>query len=126
MQRRKRPRGSIEELASGSLRVSVYAGIDPVTKRRHYLREVVPAGPKSEAEATRVLRRLANQVDDQHAQETLRTAFFVGGGALVAGGAVLFLLSGPKTEGKGATTATTRLAPIASAHELGLGLRGAF
>ncbi|MCH6171118.1 hypothetical protein [Pseudonocardia alaniniphila] len=35
--RQKRPRGSIEELPSGSLRVSVYTGIDAVTKRRHYL-----------------------------------------------------------------------------------------
>jgi integrase len=70
VQRRKRPRGSIQELGSGSLRVSVYAGIDPVTKRRHYLREVVPAGPKAEAEADRVLRWLANQVDERRHPRT--------------------------------------------------------
>jgi integrase len=73
VQRRKRPRGSIEELASGSLRVSVYAGIDPVTKRRHYLREVVPAGPKAEAEADKVMRRLANQVDERRHPRTSAT-----------------------------------------------------
>jgi hypothetical protein len=29
--------------------VRVYAGIDPVTKRRHDLTEVVPAGPRAAA-----------------------------------------------------------------------------
>lgn len=42
-------RGSIEELPSGALRVSVYAGIDPLTRRRHYLKEIVPAGPAAAA-----------------------------------------------------------------------------
>ena len=37
--RAERSRGSIETLPSGALRVKVYAGIDPVTKRRHYLTE---------------------------------------------------------------------------------------
>ena len=49
VRRRKRSRGSVQELPSGSLRVSVYAGIDPVSHRRHYLREVVPPGPGSAA-----------------------------------------------------------------------------
>ena len=44
--RRKRQRGYIEELKSGALRVKVYAGRDPVSKRDVYLSEVVPAGPK--------------------------------------------------------------------------------
>jgi len=48
-----RARGNIEELRSGALRVRVYAGIDPVTKKRHNLIEVVPPGPK----AWRRLRR---------------------------------------------------------------------
>ncbi len=52
-------------LPSGALRVAVYAGLDPITGRRHYLREVVPAGPRAEAEADRVIRRLAGQVDEQ-------------------------------------------------------------
>lgn len=71
--RRKRQRGSIEELSSGSLRVSVYAGIDPVTKRRHYLREIVPAGPKAAAEAEKVMRRLAGQVDEHRQPRTNAT-----------------------------------------------------
>lgn len=44
---RKRTRGEIETLPSGSLRVRVYAGIDPVSKRRHYLTETIPAGPNA-------------------------------------------------------------------------------
>ncbi|MDT7621644.1 MAG: integrase [Pseudonocardiales bacterium] len=42
--RRTRQRGNVEEFASGALRVRVYAGIDPVTKQPHYLRETIPAG----------------------------------------------------------------------------------
>ncbi len=38
-------RGEIEALPSGSLRVRVYAGIDPVSKKRNYLVETIPAGP---------------------------------------------------------------------------------
>ena len=33
-----RQRGEIETLASGSLRVKVYAGVDPLSGRRLYLR----------------------------------------------------------------------------------------
>lgn len=36
--------GSIDELPSGALRVHVYAGTDPVSKRRLDLTEVVPPG----------------------------------------------------------------------------------
>lgn len=71
--RRRRPRGNVEELPSGALRVSVYAGIDPLTKRRHYLRETVPAGPGAQAEAEKVLRRLAGQVDEQRNPRTSAT-----------------------------------------------------
>ena len=39
-----RAKGNIETLASGALRVRVYAGQDPVTKKRHSLIEVVPPG----------------------------------------------------------------------------------
>lgn len=56
----RRQRGSVEQLPSGALRVAVYAGIDSVSGRRHYLREVVPAGPAAAAEAQRVMRRLAD------------------------------------------------------------------
>lgn len=68
-----RSRGRVETLPSGSLRVSVYAGTDPVTKRRHYLREVVPAGPKAPKEAQKVLRRLANQIDERQNPRTAAT-----------------------------------------------------
>lgn len=33
----RRTKGSIDSLPSCALRVAVYTGIDPVTKRRHYL-----------------------------------------------------------------------------------------
>jgi integrase len=54
--KRRRSRGEIEQLPSGSLRVRVYAGIDPITGRRHYLREVVPAGSRAAREAEKVER----------------------------------------------------------------------
>jgi len=63
--RRRRSRGGLERLPSGALRVVVYAGTDPLTGRRHYLREVVPAGPKAGAEADKVMRRLTAEVDER-------------------------------------------------------------
>ena len=51
----------------------VYAGIDPLTKKRNYLTEVVPAGPKAEAEAERVRTRLLNQVDERRNPRTRAT-----------------------------------------------------
>ena len=71
--RRKRQPGSIEELPSGALRVTVYAGIDPVTKRRHRLRELVPAGADAWSEAEKVLRRLGKQVDERRHPKTNAT-----------------------------------------------------
>ena len=53
--------------------MSVYAGIDPVSKQRHYLREVVSAGPKAIAEAEEVARRLAGQVDERRHPRTTAT-----------------------------------------------------
>lgn len=69
----RRHRGSVEELPSGALRASVYAGIDPVAKRRHYLREVIPASPAARNEAEKALRRLANQVDERRNPRTNTT-----------------------------------------------------
>jgi integrase len=69
----RRSRGGIDTLPSGAIRVRVYAGIDPLTKRRNYLTEVVPAGPKAEAEAERVRTRLLNQVDEQRNPRTRAT-----------------------------------------------------
>jgi hypothetical protein len=71
--RRGRQRGQVEQLPNGSLRVTVYAGVDPLTKRRYYLREVIPAGPNASAEAEKVLRRLAVQVDEKWNPRTTAT-----------------------------------------------------
>lgn len=62
---RDRQRGSIRVLPSKSLQVRVYAGHDPLTGRRHYLTEVVKAGPSAAAEAERVRTRLQNEVDER-------------------------------------------------------------
>jgi integrase len=70
MGRRKRQRGTIGELASGALRVRVYAGTDPVTKRRHDLVEVIPPGPKAAALAEAARTRLQSQVDEQRNPRT--------------------------------------------------------
>ena len=51
----------------------MYAGQNPVTKQRHYLREVVPAGPKSAAQAEKVRTRLLSEVDDQRNARTNAT-----------------------------------------------------
>jgi integrase len=59
----RRPRGEVEELPSGALRVRVHAGIDPVTKKRHRLEEIVPAGPKAAARAEKVRTKLLAEVD---------------------------------------------------------------
>jgi integrase len=68
-----RQRGRIEELPSGSLRVKVYAGTDPVTGKRNDLTEVVPAGHKAEREAQKALTRLLNQLDEQRNPRTRAT-----------------------------------------------------
>lgn len=68
-----RPRGSIERRGN-SLRVQVYAGVDPLTGKRLYLRE----STTDEKEAERILTRLTAQVDEQrHAKTrgTVRAAF---------------------------------------------------
>jgi hypothetical protein len=56
-----------------ALRVAVYAGVDPITKKRHYLQETVPAGPKAGATAEKVRTRLLKQVDDRQAPRTNAT-----------------------------------------------------
>jgi integrase len=70
---RRRARGRVETLPSGSLRVKVYAGIDPVSKRKHYLLETVPAGPKAADTAERVRTRLLAQVDERRSPRTKAT-----------------------------------------------------
>ena len=70
---RRRQRGTIETLPSGSLRVKVYAGYDPLTGRRHYLTEVIPAGPRVAAEAEKARTRLQHQVDERRNPRTRST-----------------------------------------------------
>lgn len=65
--RRHRSRGSIDTLPSGALRVRVYAGVDPLTRRRRDLVEIIPAGPTAAKKAERVRIRLLNQVDESRA-----------------------------------------------------------
>jgi integrase len=71
--KRSRTRGSIDTLPSGALRVRVYAGRDPLTKRDHYLVEIVPPGPKAAAEAEKMRTRLLSQVDEQRSPRTRAT-----------------------------------------------------
>jgi integrase len=47
-------RGAIDTLPSGALRVRVYAGIDPLTRQRHYLTGIVPPGRQAAAQAEKV------------------------------------------------------------------------
>ena len=68
-----RERGEIEILSSGSLRVKVYAGIDPLSGKRHYLTETVPAGPRALAAAKKARTRLIGQVDEQRNPRTRAT-----------------------------------------------------
>jgi hypothetical protein len=70
---RKRGRGEIETLPNGSLRVRVYAGIDPVSKKKHYLVETVPSGPAAAREAEKVRTRLLAHVDERRNRRTRAT-----------------------------------------------------
>lgn len=68
-----RSRGLIDRLPSGSLRVRVFAGYDPVTKKRHYLSETVtPRVNEQETlrEAEKVRTRLLNRVDERRSSRT--------------------------------------------------------
>jgi integrase len=63
----------VETLPSGSLRVRVYAGVDPVSKKRNYLVETVPAGPTAAREAEKVRVRFLAQVDERRNPRTKAT-----------------------------------------------------
>jgi hypothetical protein len=60
---RKRPRGTITQLPSGSFRVKVYAGVDAITGQPHYLRETA----RTPTEAEKVRTRLLSAVDERRA-----------------------------------------------------------
>src|SRR4051812_27914782 len=68
-----RARGNIEELPSGALRVRVYAGVDPVTKKRHNLLEVVPPGPRAWREAEKIRDRFLHEVAERRNPRTSAT-----------------------------------------------------
>jgi hypothetical protein len=55
------------------LRVQVYAGLDPVTKKRYYLMETIPSGPKAAAAAEKARTRLLAEVDQRRAPRTRAT-----------------------------------------------------
>jgi len=61
---RVRPRGNIETLASGSLRVRVFAGTDVLSGQDLYLKQTVPAGPQARRQAQRLRGELLRQVAD--------------------------------------------------------------
>ena len=61
-----RQRGHIEERAGGSFCVSVYAGLDPLTHKRRYLRETA----STRRDAQKALTRLQTQVDDRRHPRT--------------------------------------------------------
>jgi hypothetical protein len=70
---RKRTRGEIETLPSGSLRVRICAGIDPVSKKRHDLTETIPPGPRAAAEAEKVRARFLSEVAERRNPRTRAT-----------------------------------------------------
>lgn len=72
-QRRKSQRGNFEVLGSGAIRVRVYAGVDPLTGRDHYLKTTIPAGPDALDAAERERVRLLSQVDEGRNPRTKAT-----------------------------------------------------
>ena len=53
--------------------MKVYVGIDPVTKKRLYLEETIPAGPRAAKEAEKARTRLLAQVDERRNPRTRAT-----------------------------------------------------
>ncbi|MGX7825730.1 tyrosine-type recombinase/integrase [Actinokineospora sp. 24-640] len=69
----RRRRGEVETLPSGSLRVRVYAGVDPVTGKRYYMTEVIPPGPKAQKLAEKKLTEFLSKVDQKRNPRTRAT-----------------------------------------------------
>src|SRR4051812_26765256 len=68
MPSRRRRRGYIEPLRSGSFRAVAYAGVDPLTGSRHNATETVA----TYGDAERALAKLLHQVDqNQHAKSAI-------------------------------------------------------
>lgn len=70
---RARARGNIETLPSGALRVRVYAGTDPLTKKRHNLIDTVPPGPKAWREAEKLRDRFLLEIAEKRNPRTSAT-----------------------------------------------------
>jgi integrase len=70
---KKRDRGGIDQLPSGAYRVRVYAGIDPVTGRRHDLTDTIPAGPNAAKLAEQLRVKFLNQVYERRHPRTNAT-----------------------------------------------------
>lgn len=51
----------------------MYGGTDPLTGKRHELRETIPAGPSAKREAQKALSRLLHQLDERRAPRTRAT-----------------------------------------------------
>ena len=51
----------------------MYAGVDPISKRAHYLTETVPPGPNAEAEAEKICTRFLNEIDERRNPRTKAT-----------------------------------------------------
>lgn len=66
---RRRPRGHIETLPSGSFRAVVYTGADPLTGRGHQLKET----HRTRADAEKALTRMQHQVDTRQAPKSAIT-----------------------------------------------------
>jgi integrase len=73
VRRRTRARGSIDILPSGALRVRLYAGQDPLTKKRHVLVETIPAGPEAQKQAEAALDRMHLEVSERRSPRTNAT-----------------------------------------------------
>jgi integrase len=53
--------------------VRIYAGIDPVTKHRHYLTEIIPASAKAHEQAEVARTRLLNEINERRHPRTSAT-----------------------------------------------------
>ena len=73
VRRRTRAQGSIDVLPSGALRARLYAGRDPLTKKRHVLVETVPPGPRAQKHAEAALDRMRREVADRRTPRTEAT-----------------------------------------------------
>jgi integrase len=60
--------GHIEQLPSGSFRVSVYGGIDPLTRREIRLRSTVKDGLQAQIELGRLLKEASEAARPRRAR----------------------------------------------------------